>query len=141
MLPSRNRLLQARTGSVHPEPECVHVGGRNGIRQAPAPRGNFGGDDSRVPSRGSPGHIITIDVLQGARRSGVGSRLLTEAESRLLAARCDKVYLETAVDNRNALIFYKRHGYFLNNVVPGYYSNGVDALVLQKDLLSAAQAS
>jgi ribosomal-protein-alanine N-acetyltransferase len=92
-------------------------------------------------ARRAVGHIITIDVLQGARRSGVGSRLLTEAESRLLAARCDKVYLETAVDNRNALIFYKRHGYFLNNVVPGYYSNGVDALVLQKDLLSAAQAS
>jgi [ribosomal protein S18]-alanine N-acetyltransferase len=87
------------------------------------------------------GHIVTIDVLQGARRSGVGSRLLSQAEGRLRAAHCDRVYLETAVDNRTALTFYKRHGYFLNNVVPGYYSNGVDALVLQKDLLCAAQAS
>jgi [ribosomal protein S18]-alanine N-acetyltransferase len=87
------------------------------------------------------GHIITIDVAPGARRSGVGSKLLSEAEQRLRAAHCHKVCLETAVDNRSALIFYKRHGYFLNNVVPGYYSNGVDALVLQKDLLSAAQAS
>ena len=87
------------------------------------------------------GHIITIDVLPGARRSGVGSRLLTEAEVRLRASSCPRVCLETAVDNRGALIFYKRHGYFLNSVVPGYYSNGVDALVLQKDLLSAAQAS
>jgi ribosomal protein S18 acetylase RimI-like enzyme len=45
------------------------------------------------------------------------------------------------VDNRDALAFYKRHGYYLIKTVPRYYSNGVDALVLEKDLLSAAQAS
>jgi ribosomal-protein-alanine N-acetyltransferase len=91
--------------------------------------------------RRETGHIITIDVVQGARRSGVGSKLLAAVEERLRATHCRSVYLETAVDNRSALIFYKRHGYFLNNVVPGYYSNGVDALVLQKDLLSVARAS
>ena len=87
------------------------------------------------------GHIITIDVLPSARRAGVGSSLLTAAEDRLRLGGCRSVYLETAVDNGDALIFYKQHGYFLNEVVPGYYSNGVDALVLEKDLLSAAQAS
>jgi len=92
-------------------------------------------------TRRSIGHIITIDVVPDARRTGVGSRLLAGAEERLRAAGCQEVYLETAVDNRDALIFYKQRGYFLNHVVPGYYSNGVDALVLQKDLLSAARAS
>jgi len=31
-------------------------------------------------------------------------------------------------------VFYKRHGYSVVKTIPRYYSNGVDALVLQKDL-------
>ncbi len=87
------------------------------------------------------GHIITIDVASETRRAGVGSKLLAAAEERLRDAQCRAVYLETAVDNSTALAFYKRQGYYLIKTVPRYYSNGVDALVLEKDLLSAAQAS
>ena len=94
-----------------------------------------------TPRRNHTGHIITIDVLKEARRSGIGSKLLVAAEVRLLKLQCNAVSLETAVDNRSALIFYKRHQYCLIRTVPRYYSNGVDALVLQKDLLSTAQAS
>jgi [ribosomal protein S18]-alanine N-acetyltransferase len=83
--------------------------------------------------RGS-GHIITIDVIAPARRSGVGSLLLGAAEDRLRAARCRSVALETAVDNLSALSFYKRHGYHVFRTFPRYYSNGVDALVLKKTL-------
>jgi ribosomal-protein-alanine N-acetyltransferase len=80
------------------------------------------------------GHIITIDVIAAARRSGVGSLLLRAAEDRLRAAGCSAVELETAVDNLSALSFYKRHGYNVIRTFPRYYSNGVDALVLQKEL-------
>jgi ribosomal protein S18 acetylase RimI-like enzyme len=38
------------------------------------------------------------------------------------------------VDNISALSFYKRHGYSVISTSPRYYSNGVDALVLEKDL-------
>lgn len=82
------------------------------------------------------GHIITIDVLPGARTAGVGSRLLRAAENRLRAANCDGVILETAVDNFAALSFYKKHEYNVVKTIPRYYSDGVDALVLKKDLLS-----
>ena len=85
-------------------------------------------------SRKNMGHIITIDVLPEARRLRVGSELLKAAEARLLAAGCRGAILETAVDNTPALAFYKRHGYFVVKTVPNYYSNGVDAFVLQKDL-------
>jgi ribosomal-protein-alanine N-acetyltransferase len=91
--------------------------------------------------RNGLGHIITIDVASETRRMGVGAKLLAAAEERLRDAHCRAVYLETAVDNATALAFYKRHGYYLIKTVPRYYSNGVDALVLEKDLLSAAQAS
>jgi ribosomal-protein-alanine N-acetyltransferase len=86
-------------------------------------------------SRGT-GHIITIDVLPEARGVGVGSRLLRVAEDRLRAARCHSVILETAVDNKTALSFYQRHHYTVIKSLPRYYSNGVDAFVLKKDLLS-----
>lgn len=80
------------------------------------------------------GHIITIDVLEQARRSGLGSRLMVTAEERLREDGCRAVFLETAVDNAPALAFYKRHGYFLLKTVPRYYATGVDAFVLKKDL-------
>jgi [ribosomal protein S18]-alanine N-acetyltransferase len=89
---------------------------------------------AEADNRGS-GHIITIDVVNAARRSGVGSLLLQAAEDRLRAACSRSVELETAVDNLSALSFYKRHGYGVIRTFPRYYSNGVDALVLQKDLV------
>jgi [ribosomal protein S18]-alanine N-acetyltransferase len=92
-------------------------------------------------SRRGMGHIITIDVLPAARRFGVGSKLLAAAEERLQNAGISRVFLETAVDNQAALSFYKRHGYFLTKTVPRYYSNDVDAFVLEKDLLSLAKTA
>jgi ribosomal-protein-alanine N-acetyltransferase len=87
-----------------------------------------------VAHAGTRGHIITIDVIATARRSGVGSRLLHAAEQRLQAAGSPEVSLETAVDNISALSFYKRQGYDVVKTLPRYYSNGVDALVLSKKL-------
>lgn len=94
------------------------------------------------------GHIITIDVRPDARRQKAGSLLLAAAEERLRKMSCQSVVLETAVDNSAALAFYKCHGYSVVKTVPRYYSNGVDALVLEKvlqesrrqDLLSPSRA-
>jgi ribosomal-protein-alanine N-acetyltransferase len=83
---------------------------------------------------GATGHVITIDVIAAARRSGVGSLLLRAAEDRLRAEGSRAVGLETAVDNVSALAFYKRHGYNVIRTWPRYYSNGVDALVMKKEL-------
>jgi len=83
---------------------------------------------------GPTGHVITIDVIAAARRSGVGSLLLRAAEDRLRADGSRVVGLETAVDNLAALNFYKRHGYSVIRTWPRYYSNGVDALVMKKEL-------
>ncbi len=83
---------------------------------------------------GPIGHVITIDVDPAARRSGVGSLMLRAAEERLRGAGSSAVGLETAVDNLTALSFYKRHGYSVIRTWPRYYSNGVDALVMKKEL-------
>src|SRR3974390_1138023 len=77
-----------------------------------------------VVHEGPTGHIITIDVVSSARRSGLGSMLLHAAEERLRAAGSKAVGLEAAVDNVSALAFYKRHGYNVIRTWPRYYSNG-----------------
>src|SRR5262249_39309681 len=82
------------------------------------------------------GHIITIDVPAPARRHRGGSGLLTPAEEQVRSWKCSAIRLETAVDNVAALSFYKRHGYDVIRTVPRYYSNGLDALLLEKDLHS-----
>jgi len=87
-----------------------------------------------VANEGSTGHVITIDVDKESRRAGVGSLLLNAAEERLRSVGSRGVGLETAVDNISALSFYKRHGYHVIRTWPRYYSNGVDALVMRKDL-------
>ena len=76
-------------------------------------------------------------VREEARRQGVGSVLLKSAENELRLRKCDVVRLETAVDNSSALSFYKRHGFHVVKTIPRYYSNGLDALLLEKHLLSA----
>jgi ribosomal-protein-alanine N-acetyltransferase len=101
----------------------------------------MGGFVTADTGRAGRGHIITIDVVQAARRSGVGSLLLQAVEERLRASGCTEVALETAVDNLGALAFYKRHDYFLVKTVRQYYANGVDAFVLKKDLLLPTPAS
>lgn len=90
-----------------------------------------------IVAHGPTGHIVTIDVIAAARRSGVGSLLLQAAEERLRDNGCHAVSLETAVDNVAALAFYKRHGYSVIRTWPRYYSDGVDALVLTKKLAAS----
>lgn len=80
------------------------------------------------------GHIVTIDVLGSARRSGVGTELMAAAERRLREQGCDLVYLEAAVNNEPALRFYARHGYSVIQTIPRYYQGELDAFMLAKKL-------
>ena len=84
-----------------------------------------------------PAHIITVDVLPDHRKQGVGSLLLDAFEKRAIESGSAVVRLETAVDNAAAIAFYKRKGFDVIGTYPRYYSNGVDALVLQKQLASS----
>lgn len=80
------------------------------------------------------GKIITIDVLPGARRTGLGSRLLSAAEEKLRQDGCSYVSLEAAVDNSAAMRFYKKHGYTGLKILPHYYLDSLDALLMGKKL-------
>jgi len=126
----------------------VAEAGQNGIPKSPAESATGGVSNKDAASSDSPliigfimaelrrrtGHIITIDVVAEARRSGVGSALLVAAEDRLRDSGAEAVALETAVNNEAAIRFYKQKGYFVEKTVRGYYSNRQDALVMEKRL-------
>ena len=80
------------------------------------------------------GKIITIDVAPQAQHSGIGTLLMTSAEAELKQAGCDYVSLEAAVDNEPALRFYKKHGYSVLKVLPRYYLDSIDGLLMGKRL-------
>jgi len=84
--------------------------------------------------RSGVGHILTLDIRPSAQRSGLGTELLLQAQSRLLHENCSAVLLEAAVDNSPALAFYKRHGYSVLETIPRYYLDSVDALVMGRHL-------
>ncbi len=78
------------------------------------------------------GHIVTIDVVQNARGTGVGSALMKTAEEWALRQGLRLIYLETAEDNRAAQSFYLARGYAKVEEIPDYYSSGQTAWVMVK---------
>jgi ribosomal-protein-alanine N-acetyltransferase len=91
-------------------------------------------------TRPNAGHVITIDVHEKVRRAGVGTILMDGVEKRLDQSGCGVVYLETAVNNRSAIAFYKRRGYSVLRIIPRYYEGKLDALLMGKKLRSLQPA-
>lgn len=76
---------------------------------------------------GSNAHIITIDVAERHRRTGVGSALLGAIEEGLSAHGVQRIALETATSNEAGVAFWRRHGYRYAGVLRGYYLGRIDA--------------
>lgn len=91
-------------------------------------------------SRNAHGHIVTIDVLEMYRRTGIGSALLERAEMRMAKRGVTEVWLETATNNEAAIAFWKKHGYRSHRRLPHYYADGVDAFSMSKALVDSAPA-
>ena len=79
-------------------------------------------------------HITTLDVAASYRRSGLGSRLLTEMEKHFRFKEVHSVLLETAVDNEAGIAFWQHHGYRTEAVLKKYYLRRVDAYEMRKKL-------
>ena len=87
------------------------------------------------PVRRKYGRILTLDILQQARRFGLATQLMNACEERLRALGCGEIYLETAVDNEPALRLYRKLGYEVLRILPEYYSShALDAFQMGKRL-------
>lgn len=66
---------------------------------------------------GHRGWINYLAVHPNHQRTGIGRRMMDEAEIRLRAAGCPKINLQVRSTNANVIEFYKRIGYRLDDVV------------------------
>jgi ribosomal-protein-alanine N-acetyltransferase len=83
------------------------------------------------------GHIITIDILEQFRRSGTGSALVQESETRLARRGVTNIEIETAVNNPAAIAFWNKHGYISRGILKNYYPGGLSAYAMIKSLSAA----
>ncbi len=77
------------------------------------------------------GTIVQIAVHPDIQRSGVGSELINEMKKDAFAKRARNITLEVRVSNEKAINFYKKHGFKVSHIKPGYYNdNGEDAIYM-----------
>ena len=83
-------------------------------------------------------HVITLDVAEAQRRTGIGTLLLAEIERDLSLRVVRTVLLETAMENEAAVAFWQRHGYRIEAVLKRYYLGRLDAYEMRKILPAPA---
>ncbi|MEF8851198.1 MAG: ribosomal protein S18-alanine N-acetyltransferase [Haloarculaceae archaeon] len=101
------------------------------------------GDDGRVvgyvvadfvPNHGEAiGHVKDIAVAGECRGEGIGRRLLGRALRTLASEGAASVKLEVRRSNDVARALYRDFGFEREGIVPRYYDNGEDALVLVRE--------
>ena len=74
--------------------------------------------------------ILMLAVDEKYRGQGIGSSLLREAILRHPETR--RIYLEVRVDNKEAILFYKRKGFKIKQMLPDFYTDGSPAYLMEK---------
>ncbi len=81
------------------------------------------------------GHIVSIAVLEGYRRRGIGRKLMENALRSLREIyECKEAYLEVRVSNLPAIRLYEKLGFRKIRVIPMYYLDGEDAYLMARPL-------
>jgi ribosomal protein S18 acetylase RimI-like enzyme len=78
--------------------------------------------------------IATIVVDPHYQRRGIGRALLRECEAKL---KIPRVRLTVRLSNSGAISMYEKEGYAAIDIWKGYYNDGEDGLVMEKDLQQA----
>jgi len=79
-------------------------------------------------------HLANFAVAEGARRQGVGDRLIGEVFDYARRRNAQSVYLEVRVSNAAARKFYADHGFVPTYLRKGYYENGEDAIIMESEV-------
>lgn len=75
--------------------------------------------------------IVTLGVHPDHQRQGLGTRLLTTCEERMTQPL---LALTVRVSNTPAIRLYEAVGYTRAYLEPGYYNDGEDGIVMQKEI-------
>ncbi|HEX2897048.1 MAG TPA: ribosomal protein S18-alanine N-acetyltransferase [candidate division Zixibacteria bacterium] len=80
------------------------------------------------------GRIYNIVVAPKSQGRGYGEKLLKECERACKRRRCSSISLEVRVDNKQAIAFYKKHGFEIVGRIPVYYEDGTAGFKMFKSL-------
>ncbi|AXC50974.1 GNAT family N-acetyltransferase [Paracoccus suum] len=93
----------------------------------------LGGSDGFLLGRVIAGEaeLLTLAVAPGARRNGLGARLVRGFADAAKGQGALSAFLEVAEDNAAARALYAAAGWTQAGRRPGYYGKGLDALILR----------
>lgn len=86
------------------------------------------------PDRGLDADVLTLTVSPGYRRQGIGRAMLEDLVAWAQGRRAPAIYLEVREGNEEASPLYLSEGFEAISHRPNYYSFGVNAVVMKKDL-------
>jgi ribosomal-protein-alanine N-acetyltransferase len=78
------------------------------------------------------GHIANLAVSEHSRRRGIGHLLLKRAEQQFVLEGALGIQLEVRESNGPGRDFYRKEGYEEVFILPWYYSNSENAIVMMK---------
>jgi ribosomal-protein-alanine N-acetyltransferase len=81
---------------------------------------------------GRKGHIIAIAVAPEYRRRGIGRALMRSVTQVLKSQGAEELFLEVRASNRAAIRFYEKQGFKQVQLIPKYYADGEDGVLLRK---------
>lgn len=86
----------------------------------------------KIPSKNSlrlinKGHLVSIAVSKGYRRTGIAASLLTQSMWAVKRYNVSEYVLEVRVSNYSAISLYERFKFKIENVKKKYYRDGENA--------------
>jgi len=78
------------------------------------------------------GHVISVAVLPGHHRKGIGYSLIHEATEAMRLYKAKECYLEVRESNIGAINLYRKLGFKISRTIRKYYADGEDAFVMAK---------
>jgi [ribosomal protein S18]-alanine N-acetyltransferase len=79
-------------------------------------------------------HLANLAVSEHERGKGFGGRLLDEVIAFAQRSKAQSMYLEVRVSNTIARKFYSERGFVPTFLRKGYYENGEDAVIMERDV-------
>lgn len=76
--------------------------------------------------------ILMLAVDEKYRRQGIGSMLMKQIMMKFPEIR--RIYLEVKVNNKEAIKFYKKHGFKIKEKLNNFYTDGSPAYLMEKIL-------
>ena len=76
------------------------------------------------------GTLAQIAVHPELQHLGLGSEMMLEVKKDAYAKKVRTITLEVRKSNEQAINFYKKHGFVISHIKPGYYVDGEDAIYM-----------